>query len=72
MQVANDKGFVCLATSKGSNHQHIVYVYGADQQLVYADSTTDDAAALLALKSAGSSAFLVGGRNVIWKYTEKR
>ena len=57
---------------KGSNHQHIVYVYSADHQLVYADSTTDNAGVLLALKKAESSSFLVGGRNVIWKYAEKR
>jgi hypothetical protein len=76
LQVAgNAKGFVSLGTSKGSRHHHITYVYNARGELVYADSADDDAQAVLALTGApGGSAgsFLVGSRNVIWKYTERR
>jgi len=77
MRVAGaDAGFVCLGTSKGSRHHHITYVYGAGGDLVYADSAVDDANAVLALLApqagGGSPSFLVGSRNVIWKYVEKR
>jgi len=76
LQVAgNARGFVSLGTSKGSRHHHITYVYNARGELVYADSADDDAQAVLALTGApGGSAgsFLVGSRNVIWKYAEKR
>ena len=72
----SDAGFVCLGTSKGSNHHHITYVYGGDGDLVYADSADDNAEAVLALtrtpNAAGGQVFLVGSRNVIWKYEEKR
>ena len=69
-----DGGFVCLASAKGSNHQHMVYVYAANDQLVYLDSVLDDALSLLvvAKETAGSPApfFLVGGRDTIWKYSQ--
>jgi hypothetical protein len=69
-----DGGFVCLASSKGSNHQHMVYVYGSDDQLVYLDSVADDATSLLVAtpEATGSPApfFLIGGRNTIWKYVQ--
>ena len=72
----SDEGFLCLGTSKGSQHHHVTYVYGSGGDLVYADSADDDAEAVLALPrtptGAGGQSFLVGGRNVIWKYTEKR
>jgi hypothetical protein len=71
MPVGKTAGFVCLATSRGSNHHHVVYVYKGDQQLVYADSVPDDADALLVMNGASSQSFLVGSRNVIWKYTAK-
>jgi len=76
LQVAgNARGFVSLGTSKGSRHHHITYVYNARGELVYADSADDDAQAVLALTGApggSTSAFLVGSRNVIWKYAERR
>jgi hypothetical protein len=72
----SDAGFVCLGTSKGSRHHHITYVYGGAGDLVYADSAADDAEAVLALQGTaiggGGQSFIVGSRNVIWKYTEKR
>jgi hypothetical protein len=71
IHVLGGPGFVCLATSRGSNHQHVVYVYGADQKLGYADSEADDADSFLVLGGDGPSSFLVGGRNKIWKYSPR-
>ena len=74
MRVAgSDKGFVCLGDTTGSRHHHIAYVYNAADQLVYADSADQNAGAVLAMSGGGGTgAFLVGSRNVIWKYAEAR
>jgi hypothetical protein len=71
LHVLGGAGFVCLATSRGSSHQHVVYVYGPDQKLGYADSEADDAVGLLELEGDTPSSFLVGGRNKIWKYSPR-